>query len=104
MKNEATINFLGTCLENFVKYVSLVNGLNAPNEEILKPAGANESTPVSTDANSGASASWNASAAPVAKPITSNSTTPFDKTLDDIFGPDLVGIEGKDVLDTVTLD
>lgn len=72
LKNEATINFLGTCLENFVKYVGLVNGLNAPNEEILKPAGANESTPVSTDANSGASASWNASAAPVVKPITSN--------------------------------
>ncbi|CBI13387.1 FMN reductase [Streptococcus gallolyticus subsp. gallolyticus] len=103
LKNEATINFLGTCLENFVKYVGLVNGLNAPNEEILKPAGANESTPVSTDANSGASASWNASVAPVAKPITSNSTTPFDKTLDDIFGPDL-GIEGKDILDTVALD
>lgn len=103
MKNEATINFLGTCLENFVKYVGLINGLNAPNEEILKPAGANESTPVSTDANSGASASWNASAAPVVKPITSNSTTPFDKTLDDIFGHDL-GIEGKDILDTVALD
>ncbi len=103
LKNEATINFLETCLENFVKYVELVNGLNTSNEEPLKPIGTVENTVSTVDANSGASASWNATVVPISKTTISSSTTPFDKTLDEIFGPDLA-IEGKDILDTVALD
>ena len=95
LKEERTVSFLKTCLENFIKYVEIINLLSGKTVEVTPAAPKAE---IETDADSGASESWNASANPAPAPSISQSKNPFEKALDEHFGADL-GIEGKDAIE-----
>ena len=87
-----TIDFLQSCLENFLQFIYLVKGLtNLPSGETQ-----------ATDANSGASESWNTPASPKSQVPSNLVQTPFEVALDKTFGPD-IGIQGPDIFDSIEL-
>ncbi len=98
LKVEGTVAFLKTCLENFISFITVLQGMRpAPALEVDE-----EVVTVETDADSGASASWNATAEPEVV-VESTASTPFERALDATFGADL-GIEPKtDIFDTVEI-
>lgn len=90
--DEGTRAFLRTCLENYLRFIHLVQGLRVVTAQ----------EKLGTDADSGASESWNNATIPAGNSVVSQDGRPFDKALDKEFGADL-GIQGPDIFDTIDI-